>query len=423
MLKPASGVSTSIVPRKPSQASRFSARRSAKSRAQCLETSALASSGEPASPITKMSEASPPGATSMSRASAAQGSRPASTVPDSEAPARDRGRPFGAALADEFGAVRGHRLRGAVACQEGDPVGEFETVGVARQQRAGRPVERGQDGGRVSCAVGAEHPFGIGIDPEPHRNRAAVADRQARQLDRILLVDELRQLGDELAAGHAEDAVALAVPRLVSGRRVADHGGEWREAAARRLVVDVDRFARPIGDRIVRPRRQLVVAAVAAPGEGRAFGRTVEAERRVRDDVDPGLRRGAVAGEPDDVFAPLLGKAAIAVPVGQVRSVRLGVRDELHARRRPRRLPLGLQPPVAGSRGCSSAASARSIWSNTEPLRVCSTMRAADSRVRYVRSSIRSRRTAKICWRGPCSLPRRRLFSQSRSIACCRSCT
>ena len=65
---------------------RSAARRSSKSFARCVATSALASSAEPASPSSQSSVTSPPAGTSTSRAIAAHGSAPASTLPDSAAP-------------------------------------------------------------------------------------------------------------------------------------------------------------------------------------------------------------------------------------------------------------------------------------------------------------------------------------------------
>ena len=74
-----------------------------------------------------------------------------------------------------------------------------------------------------------------------------------------------------------------------------------------------------IGDRIVRERRQPVLAAVLRPGERRARRRHDRAERRVRDHVRPRQRRFAIAVEDDDVFRPSAREAAEAVEQAQRR--------------------------------------------------------------------------------------------------------
>src|SRR2546423_11016282 len=58
------------------------------------------------------------------------------------------------------------------------------------------------------------------------------------------------------------------------------------------LVPDIQNLARRVTHRIVRPRGELILAAVHRPGKARAGLRDLEAERRIRDDVDP-RRRGA----------------------------------------------------------------------------------------------------------------------------------
>ncbi|MCY1500931.1 hypothetical protein D9M68_349890 [compost metagenome] len=113
-------------------------------------------------------------------------------------------------------------------------------------------------------------------------------------------------------------------------RRFEDDGAATRERRIGRRyrttlhVADEDRLARTVDDRVVRPRRQLVVARIAAPGEGRAFRRNVEAELLVGDDVDPGLRRRFAATKTHDILATAFGKTTEAVPEGKAIALDLG---------------------------------------------------------------------------------------------------
>ena len=194
------------------------------------------------------------------------------------------------------------------------------------------PVAASSDGTMVGAllgAVGAEHPFGIGIDPEPCRHRAAVPDHQPRDLHRIGGIDGLRQLDDQSAARRAEDADSpgrAAPRRSPPGRATTAANGE--NARCRRLVEDVDRFARPVAHRIVDPRRQLEVAAVAAPGEGRALGRGVEAERRLAMTLIQGCGVERSPVRRTTYSRPPSAKPPIAVPEGEVGAVRLGGRGD-----------------------------------------------------------------------------------------------
>src|SRR4029434_4107186 len=68
---------------------------------------------------------------------------------------------------------------------------------------------------------------------------------------------------------------------------VANRLGGRRPQVARLLVAQVIGFASTSGDRIVRPRCELVLAAADCPGVTAAIGSDLKAEGRVRDDVDP----------------------------------------------------------------------------------------------------------------------------------------
>src|SRR5688572_5136947 len=79
------------------------------------------------------------------------------------------------------------------------------------------------------------------------------------------------------------------------------------------LVADVERLARLIRDGIVRPRRDLVLAAVDGPRVAAARLRHLKAEGGIRHDVDPRGRRPLTLTHDDHVFAPVVGETSQAV--------------------------------------------------------------------------------------------------------------
>ena len=78
-------------------------------------------------------------------------------------------------------------------------------------------------------------------------------------------------------------------------------------------VVQINRLANRVSHRIVRPRRDLIFAAVFRPDMARSFGRDLKSEIRVGNDVDPGCRGGFAVPQDRHIFAPLIGEAAGAV--------------------------------------------------------------------------------------------------------------
>src|SRR6185369_1977816 len=114
-----------------------------------------------------------------------------------------------------------------------------------------------------------------------------------------------------------EATVAMAVARDVISL-VSDRLGGGGPQVTGGFIANVQRFARRVADRIVRPGRELVLPAVLGPGVAAALRRHLETERRVGDHIDPGGRRGGALLQYDDVFAPVLGEAAQAVEEFQV---------------------------------------------------------------------------------------------------------
>src|SRR5690606_28116684 len=79
------------------------------------------------------------------------------------------------------------------------------------------------------------------------------------------------------------------------------------------IVTQIENFSGRVADRIVRPRRQLVFAAVPAPGATAAQLRYYKAELGIGDHIDPGSRCPLAVVEHNHIFASILGKAAQSV--------------------------------------------------------------------------------------------------------------
>src|SRR6266513_94962 len=76
------------------------------------------------------------------------------------------------------------------------------------------------------------------------------------------------------------------------------------------VIADVDGRPGRIGDRIVKPRRDSIVLAIAAPDKFGAGLGDKRAELRVGHDVDPGKRRLPAWAQIDDEFLSVLIKAS-----------------------------------------------------------------------------------------------------------------
>src|SRR5690606_41583585 len=135
-------------------------------------------------------------------------------------------------------------------------------------------------------------------------------------LRRVGARDEARAARSGAVPAVAVAAVAPAVARLV--RAAAGRGTRrGRPDGAVLLVAQVPRLAVRIRDRVVGPRREAVLAAVARPRVARARLGGEEAEGLVGDDVDPRRGRqtqpGAVRLQADDVLAAVFAEPAVAV--------------------------------------------------------------------------------------------------------------
>src|SRR5207253_9410151 len=110
--------------------------------------------------------------------------------------------------------------------------------------------------------------------------------------------------------------VALTVSRTI-GVLLPNRLGCWRPDDTDLIIANVDGGSGWIGDRIVEPRRETIVLAIAAPDTFRAGLGNQCAELRIRHDIDPGKRRACAWPQINYEFLPVLGKAADAVTVSQ----------------------------------------------------------------------------------------------------------
>ena len=201
------------------------------------------------------------------------------------------------------------------------PGAEGCVPGIAGQQRTGFGLDLGRDERRGCPPRRTQHPFDIGRDRKPPRPRRGVADRQARDLDRIEERNVLQEIERDTARLMLEPAVSLAVPDDIGRDFVPDRQRGRSPDLAAVLVAQEYRLARGIGHGIVRPGRKLVFAAVDRPGIAAALGRDLKTETRVGDHVHPRRRRRLPGAENRHILPSIRCKSAESV-------------EELEARRR-----------------------------------------------------------------------------------------
>src|SRR6476660_7965280 len=114
-----------------------------------------------------------------------------------------------------------------------------------------------------------------------------VTNLETRDLDRIVERHELHEIECNTVLRMLEPAVSPSVSHDVAAGLVADRQRRWAPQIAGVNVANVEGFARPVGNRIVRPRSEAVLAAVEGPGSSRAFRRHLKPEAGVGDNVDP----------------------------------------------------------------------------------------------------------------------------------------
>src|ERR1700745_3006949 len=110
--------------------------------------------------------------------------------------------------------------------------------------------------------------------------------------------------------------VTLPMPRAI-GVLLSNRFRGWRPHDTDLIISNVNCGSGRIADRIVEPRRETIVLAIAAPDTFRAGLGNQSAELRVRHDIDPGKRRACAWTQINYEFLAVLGKAAEAVKVFQ----------------------------------------------------------------------------------------------------------
>src|SRR5919197_6758782 len=103
-----------------------------------------------------------------------------------------------------------------------------------------------------------------------------------------------------------EACVALPVADDVGRGGLVDRQRGRSPQISRLIVTDVDALARRIADRIVRPRAQLVLAAIDRPRVPRTRLGDLETEPWIRDHIDPWRRCPSPLAEDDHVLASIL---------------------------------------------------------------------------------------------------------------------
>src|SRR5438874_10099851 len=126
--------------------------------------------------------------------------------------------------------------------------------------------------------------------------------------------------------GVLEDAVSLAVTNRIARGILANRqrGGSPKFIGI--FVANVDRLTRLVTDRVVRPRGDLILAAIDRPGIARPFGRDLEAERGIGDHVDPWRRGPLPLAENRHIFTAVSGKPTEAIEKFHCRSGGGGLR-------------------------------------------------------------------------------------------------
>ena len=120
--------------------------------------------------------------------------------------------------------------------------------------------------GAEALARSAEHPLDVRGDRETPRSARVILDRQPRNLDRVVERHKLQELERDPVRGVLETAVALAVAGDIGREPPRESAAPSASRARRVFVAHVDHFARRVADRVVRPGRELVFAAVDRPG-------------------------------------------------------------------------------------------------------------------------------------------------------------
>src|SRR4029450_12523714 len=194
--------------------------------------------------------------------------------------------------------------------------------------------------------IGSENESGVSGDSQLSSARRIVAQAQRLQARRlspgiINRYEGEQPLFDRMAVMFKR-CVTLTMPRTIRVL-LPNRFRCWGPHCADLVITNVDGGSGRIADRIVEPRRETIVLAIAAPDTFGARFRNQCPELRVRHDIDPRKRCMSARPQINDKFLPVLRKATETVKV-----------FEFHKRQRRRacflELPSGRHLPRFASR-------------------------------------------------------------------------
>src|SRR5207249_8954699 len=169
---------------------------------------------------------------------------------------------------DERCAISGERSRRWSRCGKRDAIAKFWVVGIASKQALALQIPFRNDMHTGFLWIGSENECGVGGDSQLSSARRIVAQAQTLQAHRLppCIIDrhESEQpLFDRMAVVFKR-CVTLTMPRAI-GVLLPNRLGCGRPHDADLIVADVDCGSGRIADRIVKPRRETIVLAIAAP--------------------------------------------------------------------------------------------------------------------------------------------------------------
>ena len=201
-------------------------------------------------------------------------------------------------------------------------IAEVDVPRVAREQRTRVRIDLGDDEGRGRASRDAQDPFDVRGHRQTPGLAGSVLDPQPRDFHRIVHRHELEETQEDAMGRVLEATVALTMPGDVGRRVLPDGQRRWAPQVTGLFVPDIDGLTGRVADGIVGPRRQLILPAVARPGvAGPALG-DLEAERGIRDDVDPGRGRPLPLSEDGDVLPPVVDEPSQPVEELELRAGR-----------------------------------------------------------------------------------------------------
>src|SRR4029077_2764907 len=221
---------------------------------------------------------------------------------------------------DECGAISGERSRRWSRSGKGDAIAKFRVVGIASKQALGLQIPFRNEMHAGFLWIRSENQSGVGGDSQFSPARRTVAQAQPLHADRLspAIIDrhEGEQLLFDRMAVVFKYCIALTVSRTICVL-LPNRLGCRRPHDTDLIIANVDGGSGWIGDGIVKPRRETIILAIAAPDAFRAGLGNQCAELRVRHDIDPGKWRARAWTQINYEFLPVVRKAADAVKVFQ----------------------------------------------------------------------------------------------------------